>query len=268
MRLEELFRVSKPIIGVVHLKPLPGSPRYQGSMSEVLERAISDAKALEEGGVDGVIVENYGDAPYFPGRVGPETVASMAVVVKEVVKRLNIPVGVNVLRSDGEAALAIATACGASFIRVNVYTGVYVTDQGLIEGRSHAIMRAKALLRADVKVLADVAVKHAASLAQRSAVDEALDAVERGLADAVIVTGSRTGQPPSLDELVELKRALRGTLVFVGSGVNEENVEKLLEAADGAIVGTYFKRGGITENEVDVDRVTKLMSRVKELRGR
>jgi len=267
MRLEELFKVSKPIIGVVHLKPLPGSPRYKGSMDEILDRALSDAKALEEGGVDGVIIENYGDAPYLPGKVGPETVASMAIVTREVVKQLSIPVGVNVLRSDGEAALAIAATCGASFIRVNVYTGVYVTDQGLIEGRSHAIMRAKAMLKADVKVFADVAVKHAASLAQRPLIDEALDSVERGLADAIIITGARTGQPPSLKELIELKEALRDVPVIVGSGVNEENVVELLRVADGAIIGTYFKRGGIIEEEVDTSRVARLISIVKVFRG-
>jgi len=184
MRLEELFEVERPVVGVVHLKPLPGSPRYSGSMEEVLEWALRDARALEEGGVDGMIVENYGDAPYLPGRVGPETVASMAVAVREVVRSVSVPVGVNVLRSDGEAALAIAAACGAPFIRVNVYVGAYLTDQGVIEGRSYAIARLRAALKADVKVFADVAVKHAVSLSARPLVEEALDAVERGLADA------------------------------------------------------------------------------------
>ncbi len=267
MKLQDLFKVDKPIIGVVHLKPLPGSPRYGGSLDEVLGQALRDCRALVDGGVNGILVENYGDAPYLPRRVGPETVASMAVVVKELVKQVRVPVGVNVLRCDGEAALAIAAACNASFIRVNVYVGAAITDQGLIEGRSYDIVRLRFRLRTDVKVFADVAVKHAAPLTYRSAAEEALDAIERGLADAVILTGRRTGQPPSINVLEEVKKALPNTPVLVGSGVNLENVISLLSITDGAIIGTYFKEKGQIDQPVDRDRVKRLINTVLRLRG-
>jgi membrane complex biogenesis BtpA family protein len=256
--LEEVFKAGKPIIGVVHLKPLPGSPLYAGGFEEVVEVALSDAQALIEGGVDGVLVENYGDRPFRAGRVGVEAVAAMAVAVREVAKHVDRPVGVNVLRSDGPAAMAVAAATGARFIRVNVYVGVAATDQGVVQGCADEVARLRAKLRADVKVMADVSVKHARQLAYAGPVEEALDAVERGLADAVIVTGPRTGLPPAPAEVAEVKEAVGAIPVLVGSGVNPWNVAELLKVADGCIVGSYFRRGRL-DLPVDVGRVKELV---------
>jgi membrane complex biogenesis BtpA family protein len=174
------------LVGVIHLRPLPGSPRYGGDLSSVVASAARDAEALANAGFDGVVVENYGDAPFEPGAVAPVTVAAMtrcALAVR--VAAPTLALGVNVLRNDAESALAIAVATGAAFVRVNVHSGARVTDQGVIEGRAHATLRLRKALGAEaVALFCDVDVKHSAPLARRPIVEEALELTERGGADA------------------------------------------------------------------------------------
>ena len=189
-------RTIPSLIGVIHLRPLPESPRYDGDLAAVVASAASDARALAEAGFDGVMVENFGDAPFVPGRVSPVTVAAMtacALAVRAAAPGLAL--GINVLRNDAEAALAIAVAASADLVRVNVHTGSRVTDQGLIEGRAHETLRLRRALGADrIALCCDVDVKHSAPLAARPIGEEAHDLAERGLADAVLVTGSGTGR--------------------------------------------------------------------------
>jgi membrane complex biogenesis BtpA family protein len=265
--LSEMFGLEKPIIGVIHLLPLPGSPRYDGKLDLVLERAMRDAGALREGGVDGLIIENFGDAPYLKANVGPETVTAMAAIAKEVVDAVNVPVGINVLRNDAKAALAIAIAAGGRFIRVNVLTEAIVGDQGIIEACAPELIRYRRRLGAEgIKIFADVHVKHGALLSPRPIEESAKDAAYRGLADALIVTGARTGEAPELDDIARVKGAVPDRPVLVGSGATKQNVARLLERADGAIVGTTFKEGGNVENPVDASRVRAFMAEVKKLR--
>jgi membrane complex biogenesis BtpA family protein len=223
---------------------------------------LRDAEALAAGGVDAFILENYGDAPFYPRRVPAETVAAMAVLAREVRARFDVPLGVNVLRNDGRAALAVAAAAGCGFIRVNVYTGARLTDQGISSGQAHRILRARKLLGCEVRVFADVAVKHSAPLAARSLHDEVADTVERGRADAVIVSGAATGQPTSMEDIAAAAGAARGVPVYAGSGVTAENVAEVLRHATGVIVGTALKRDGVTTNPVDPGRVREFMARV------
>lgn len=252
-----MFRTAKPLIGMVHLLPLPGSVRCAGDFDAVLQRALDDARALVEGGADGVIVENFGDVP-FHKYVEPHTVAAMAIVVKEVIRAVNVPVGVNVLRNDAKAAMAIAATAGAQFIRVNVHTGAMVTDQGIIEGRAAETLRYRKSLGADVKVFADVFVKHAAPLGAQTLEQVAQDTIYRGLADALIVSGAGTGAATDLDDLRRVKAAVPNVPVFVGSGVNVDNIAEVLKLADGVIVGTSLKVDGKAENPVDVERVRRM----------
>jgi membrane complex biogenesis BtpA family protein len=265
--VEEVFGVQKAIIGVVHLSPLPGSPRYEGEELEfIAERALRDAKALKEGGVDGVLIENFWDAPYRKKRVSPITVASMTVIAKEVAKEVRIPIGVNVLRNDALAALAIAKAIGGSFIRVNAYVETVVTDQGIVEPCAYEVQMARKAYHANnVKVFADVHVKHGAPLARRPVDVVAEEALKRGLADAVILTGPTTGAPPPLEEVLSVRARLPRASILVGSGCNLENLKDLLAAADAAIVGSYF-RGGDLSAPVYVEKVREFMAKVKELR--
>jgi membrane complex biogenesis BtpA family protein len=263
--LQELFGARKYVIGMVQLLALPGAPRWAGEMGQVLARAVSDAQALERGGVDGLIVENFGDAPFSRDRVEAHTVSAMTLAVWAVVDAVQIPVGVNVLRSDSISAMAIASTTGASFIRVNVHTGAMVTDQGIVEGRAHRTLRYRRELGADVKVLADVLVKHASPLGGLSVERAARDATYRGLADAIIVTGVGTGEPAELEDVIGASEAVPEYPVLVGSGVNEGNIAKLLAVADGVIVGTSLKEGGVVSNPVDETRVAKLAALVREL---
>ena len=189
--LRAIFGPAKPFIGVVHLPPLPGSPRWEGDMGRVLERALRDALALAEGGVDGIMVENFGDAPFSTGRVEPHTVAAMTLAVAHVRETVGLPVGVNMLCNDPYSALAVAVAAGARFVRANVHYGVMATDEGLVEGRAHETLRYRRVLGAEesVAILADILVKHAVPLGPVDIAHVARETVFRGLADALIVTG-------------------------------------------------------------------------------
>jgi membrane complex biogenesis BtpA family protein len=247
------------LIGAVHLAATPGAPRFSGDREAPLRRALSDARALLDGGCHALIVENLGDAPYFADAVPPETIASMALAVSAVrALARETPVGVNVLRNDARAALGIAAASGASFVRVNVLSGAAVTDQGVIQGRAAELLRERQRLAPRVQILADVHVKHAAPLGRESIEDAARDARERGLADALIVTGARTGAPVDVETLARVRAAVRGAPLLVGSGLTPDNAEALLAHSDGAIVGTWLKHDGDLAAEVDPARVRRL----------
>jgi membrane complex biogenesis BtpA family protein len=257
------FDTDRPVIGMVHLPPLPGAPRFDGDRDAIRERMRTDAEALEAGGVDGIMVENFGDAPFYPDDVPKHVVAEMAALGRELVDTVSVPVGINVLRNDAAAALSVAAAVDADFVRVNVHVGATVTDQGVLNGRAHETMRLRERLDADVAVLADVGVKHAAPLADRPLTDELSDAVERGLADGIIVSGAGTGDPTGRDVLEAARKRLDAdfpeTPLFVGSGVTQETVSETLELADGVIVGTALKEGGETTDTVDERRVRALV---------
>ena len=258
--LEELFTRPKPIIGVVHLLPLIGSPRSTVGLPEIRSRALSDAASLIDNGIDGVIIENYGDAPFLPDQVGAHTVASMTIIAHEIREHYpSAPVGINVLRNDAMSAMAIATVARSNFIRVNVHTGGMLTDQGILQGKAHETLRYRTTLNSKVKIFADVAVKHAAPLADMDLKVSAEDTYYRGLADALIVTGAGTGKQTCHNHLRQVKDAAPQACVFVGSGVTSDTIADLLQCADGAIVGTWLKQAGIITNEVDEKRVRDLV---------
>ncbi|HIC22948.1 MAG: phosphorybosylanthranilate isomerase [Planctomycetota bacterium] len=256
---------SRSIIGVVHLGPLPGSPRCHESRDAIRQHALADAEALLEGGIDGIVVENFGDAPFLPGGVESSTVAEMSVIVAAIVELAKqVPVGVNVLRNDAASALAIAAATGGRFIRVNVHTSAMLTDQGWIGGRAHETLRLRQSIEADsISIAADVGVKHAIRSDDYDAGSAAIETVDRGLADAVIVTGKSTGDPLDLDELQQVRSAIATTPLLAGSGVDLDNVIPIMEFADGVIVGTSLKIDGDVGQPVDVARVRNLVARVR-----
>lgn len=245
-----------PVVGVVHLLPLPGSPAYGGSLRKVIDRAVRDAEAYAGGGAHALIVENHGDAPFFKDHLPPETVAALTRCAAAVKESVALPLGINALRNDARAALGVAVAVGASFVRVNVHTGVMATDQGLIEGRAAETLRVRAALGAErVLVVADAHVKHGRPLHAESVVDAARDLVLRGGADAVVVSGVATGAPTDLADLRAVREALPDAVLLAGSGVRRETVADVLAYADAVIVGTALKRGGKTSAPVDARRV-------------
>lgn len=267
MSFTSLFPKPKPVIACIHLAPLPGSPGYRGKMNEVFDQALREAKIFEQSGVHALIVENFRDKPFFPDRVPAETVAAMAAITREVVRAVKIPVGVNVLRNDAQAGIAVAACAEAEFIRVNIHMGAVVSEQGIIQGKSHETLRLREALKSAVLIFADVGVKHAAPLASRGLGAEAKDLEERGAADAIIVSGELTGKETDPAD-VDVVRAHTRVPVLIGSGATPQNVHKVLPKADGLIIGSYFKKGGIGENLVDPARVRKFMKKINELKKR
>ena len=259
MDLYQIFKTRSPIIGVVHLLPLPTSPRWGGSLKAVIDRAEQEAAALASGGVDGLIVENFFDAPFTKNQVDPVVVSAMTIVVQRIQNLVTLPIGLNVLRNDAKSAMAIASCVQAQFIRVNVLTGVMATDQGLIEGEAHQLLRYRRELDCDVKILADVLVKHARPLSFPNLTVAVKDTIERGLADGVILSGWATGSPPNLEDLELACGAANGTPVFIGSGANWENIDTLMQAADGVIVSSSLKRHGRIEQPIDPIRVSQFV---------
>ncbi|MFB6298399.1 MAG: BtpA/SgcQ family protein [Salinirussus sp.] len=273
MDTEALFGTATPVVGMVHLPPLPGAPRFDAAAGRdaLHEAARQDATRLADGGVDAVMIENFGDAPFYPDDVPDHTVAELTALAGTVGRAVDLPVGVNVLRNDATAAVSVAAAAGADFVRVNVHVGARVTDQGLLEGRAHETARLRERIDADVAVLADVDVKHSAPLAAGEYEAESLaESTERGLADGVIVSGERTGRPTdaaAVERVVARRDDLgTGVPVFVGSGVTPETVGDLLAVADGAIVGTALKRDGETTNPVSIERVEALVAAADRVR--
>jgi membrane complex biogenesis BtpA family protein len=250
---------------MVHMRALPGAPLFGGSLDAVIAAAIADARALKTGGCDGIVFENFGDRP-FRKHIDAETIAAMTRVIAEVVRELAIPHGVNALRNDAHSALAIAAATGAAFIRINIHIGVMATDQGVIEGEAGETLRLRASFAPDVLIFADHMVKHATPMAPVDEPQMARDLRERGLADALIISGRETGAPADVDRLTKTRKAIDAP-ILIGSGLTAENAAVYAEA-DGAIVGTSVKRDGNIEMPVDPARVERVLRAFRQRAGR
>ena len=253
-----LFGRDKALIGVVHLLPLPGAPRYDGGgVAAIYERGLADARAYVENGLDGVIVENHGDVPFAkPDAIGPEVAAHMAVITDRIRVACGCPVGVNVLANAPIPALAVASAGGAGFIRVNQWANAYVANEGLLDGEAAAAMRYRAALRQNgIRVFADAHVKHGAhAITGDRAVEELVRDLAFFDADAVIATGQRTGHAADLGYIQAIKQASH-LPTLVGSGVTPDNVADILAIVDGVIVASSLKQGGVWWNPVEPARV-------------
>ena len=248
----------KLLLGVVHLIPLPGSPRYRfpasgAPLAEAIRRALADARALIDAGFDGLVVENFGDVPFWPREVPPWVISSMTRLACELRQEGKFTVA-NVLRNDPRAGLSIALAADLDAIRVNVHTGAMVTDQGIVEGRAAETLRTRRELDEKVAILADIDVKHASPVGQRVDIAEsAKDCAYRGLADALIVTGAATGSPTSDEDLTRVRAAVPDRPLLIGSGADHSTVARLLQTADGVIVGSALKPERDVAQPIDRD---------------
>lgn len=241
------------LVGVIHLPALPGSPRSTLTAADCAREAASDARILADAGYDAIVVENFGDAPFFATKVPAVTIAAMtacAVAVRAAAPAVSL--GINVLRNDGEAALSIAVCTGASFVRINVLTGARVTDQGIVQGDAAGTLRLRRALAAEqVAIWADVDVKHSSPLgAPRPLVQEVEDLTKRGMADVVLVTGEGTGKGVDLEKLAAVKRA-SGKPVLVASGATLATLPALATSSDGVVVGSALRTGGIPGGSID-----------------
>lgn len=261
--LGAIFGTPRPIIGMVHCWPLPGAPGYSGyGVDAVIDAALRDARALAEGGVDGLIIENMWDIPFRAGpHLPPESIATHAVVARAVGQTVRLPFGINLVHNGGVACLAIAIAAGASFIRVCMLTGAGVWEAGSWdEGCAADLLRRRKDLGAEhIKILADVDKKHSVRF---PGIDLAthIDWTRFSGADALIVSGRMTGNAPDLDKVREAKRLAGDRPLILGSGATEENIAAFLGVADGVIVGSSLKEDGICENPVDVERVRRFVA--------
>ena len=228
----------------------------------MLDAALGDAETLSSGGVDGMIIENFGDAPFHKGTredpVPPDVSAGLALVADRIRREFDVDVGINCLRNDAIAALGAAAVSGARWVRVNVLTGTYVTDQGVIDGEAARVRDYRSQLGLSVELLADFMVKHASPLAPIDVVAGARDVSERSGADGLILSGTRTGEPVDASQLTEIKAAVGDFPVWLGSGLDAQNAALLWPLCDGAIVGTALKRGGRVSEPVELDRVKAL----------
>lgn len=248
------------LIGMVHLLPLPGAPDYGGGgVGPILDRALADAEGYAGAGFDGLIVENHGDIPFLkPDRIGPETAAHMAVVADRVRMASGLPIGINVLANAAIHALAIASAAGSAFVRVNQWANAYVANEGVVEGAAAEALRYRSALRADdLRVFADAHVKHGAhAIVADRPIPELIKDVEFFSADVVIATGQRTGHAVDVDYL-RLFRAATQLPLLVGSGVTPGNVGEVLSVADGVIVGSALKEEGVWWSPVDSGKAAR-----------
>jgi membrane complex biogenesis BtpA family protein len=268
-RFLRCFGTKRPLFGVIHLEPLPGSPRFASSLAAIERRALADARACLDNGAAGLVIENFGDVPFRRDEAEPQVIAAMASIARAVRQLApDAALGVNVLRNASLAALGIAVGTGLDFIRVNVLSGVAVTDQGILEGRAAELLRMRRALEAErVAILADVRVKHAAPLREAPLEIEIEELIARAGADAVLVTGATTGRPPSRRHLEAAVAAARGARVLVASGVDPLGVSDLA-AADGFVVGSALERGGRAGRPVDPARVARMVAAIAALPAR
>jgi membrane complex biogenesis BtpA family protein len=256
----------KVVVGMAHFPPLPGTPLYdtEKHTHQAIRNALEhDLLALQRGGIDAVMFGNENDRPYTL-KVDRAVVAAMSFTIGELSSRIEVPFGVDLLW-DARAALAVAKAVGASFIR-EVVSGVYVSDMGLWDTSAGELFRYRKLLDGgDIAVLFNISAEFASSLDSRPLQEVARSVVFSSLADAVLISGPMTGRAPDREAL-ELVKAVVDVPVLINTGLNAENVRQLLEPADGAIVGTSLKRDGVTWNPVDESRVEVLMREVEKLR--
>jgi membrane complex biogenesis BtpA family protein len=260
------------LIGVIRLPALAGSPKASHQHPvETLQNAgmvaVREAQALVDGGCDGVLIENFGDTPYFPNQVPPETVASLAIIAAAVRETVEVPLGISVLRNDARSALAVAAITGCDFIRVNVLAGVVATDQGLLEGDAAYLLRERARLNTSIGILADVHVKHGVTLSNLDIGHAIEEIAHRALADGVVVTGRSIGRLPDIGALQVASDTAKGCQIplYVGSGITAESAPEILPLADGLIVGSAFRKNGIVDAALDSKRIrefTRILSQI------
>lgn len=264
----KLFPDTKPVVGVIHVGALPGTPASCRGVAEIADAAAAEARLYAAAGTDGLVIENMHDVPYLRGAVGPEIVAAMAVVARAVRGEFPRPLGVQILAGANTAALAVAHAAGLDFVRVEGYAFAHVADEGWIESSAAELLRFRRTIGAErVDVWADVKKKHSShAVTADVSIGATAEAVEFMRADAVIVSGSATGSPPSVEDVREVKSGCRLPVVL-GSGVDDENIADFYAEADGFIIGSYFKTGGHWAGAVERERVERMMEVVRKLRG-
>jgi uncharacterized protein len=266
--IRSLFGVQRALIGVIHVRGLPGTPAGDLAIDEIVESAVDDARVYASAGFHGVLIENTHDRPYLKGSVGPEIVAALAVIGSEVRRAATLPLGVQVLAGANHSALAVALACGARFVRVEGFVFAHVADEGIIEGSAGDLLRYRRAIGADgIRVFADIKKKHSAhAITGDVSLVETAKAAEFFLVDGVIVSGIATGQPADASEVQSVSQAV-AVPTLVGSGVTLDNLHDYRDA-DALIVGSSIKHGGVWSGAIDESRARALASAFGKVQSR
>lgn len=266
-KFENIFDVKHPVIGMIHVKALPGTPNYQGSINVILDKALQEARLYKESGIDALMLENMHDVPYQKNGVGAEIVSMMTLVANTIKQETNLSMGVQILAGANKEALAVAKAAQLQFIRAEGFVFGHVADEGYIDSQAADLLRYRKQIDAtDVAVFTDIKKKHS-SHAVTADVDivETAHAAEFFLSDGLIITGKQTGSETDIDEIKAVASETQ-LPVIIGSGVSIDNVAQYLPISDALIVGSYFKKEGFWKNELETTRIKKFMAKVNGLR--
>ncbi len=258
----------KKLIAMVHVLPLPGTPKYGGSVQNIIDKALEEAEIYRNAGVDAIMIENMHDVPYLKREVGHEISTIMALIAEKIKSATKLPVGMQILAGANIAAISAAHTAGIDFIRAEGFVFGHVADEGFFESDAGELMRYRKKIGAEkIRIFTDIKKKHSShSITADTSVVETAKAAEFFITDGVIITGSATGEAASVVDIVEVKKNVKCP-VLIGSGLTTENIEKYFNFADGFIVGSYFKRDGYWANEIDTSRVNKFVEKFNELKG-
>jgi len=264
MKKEKLFGVNKPVIGMIHVDALPGTPNYEGDVENIISQAVKEAMIYKNSGIDAVAIENMHDIPYLKRNVGPEIISLMSIIGREAKNASKLPCGIQILAGANKEALAAAHSAGMDFIRSEGFVFAHVADEGIMESDAGELLRYRKQIGAeDILIFTDVKKKHSShSITSDVEIVETAKAAEFFLSDGVILTGTSTGKETDIDELRKVRDAVN-IPVLIGSGLTADNIEKYFPVADAFIIGSYFKQGGYWKNEVDTDRVRALIEKIK-----
>jgi membrane complex biogenesis BtpA family protein len=269
MKFYDKIKSQKLVIGMVHTAASPGTPKFCGSVQDIIDKAVMEAKIYEEAGLDAIIIENMHDVPYLMRKVGDEVVSTLTVVANRVKNEISLPIGIQVLAGANKQALAIALAAGLDFIRAEGFVFSHIADEGLMNSDAAELMRyRRAIDASEIKVFCDIKKKHSShALTNDVDIIEFAHTAEFFLADGLIVTGSSTAKAANIAEVENVKNVSK-IPALIGSGLTADNIKEYWAAADGFIVGSYFKQNGYWENDIDPNRVNKFMQEIIRLRSK
>ncbi len=267
MKNKKILGINKPVIGMIHVDALPGTPKYKGDVESIINSAMKEAMIYKNSGIDAIAIENMHDIPYLKRNVGPEIISLMSIIGREVKKASQLPCGIQILAGANKDALAAAHSAGMDFIRAEGFVFAHVADEGIMESDAGELLRYRKQIGAEnILIFTDIKKKHSShSITSDVNIVETAKAAEFFLSDGVILTGTSTGKETDIDELIKVRDVVN-IPVIIGSGLTADNIEKYFPAADAFIIGSYFKHGGDWKNEVDADRVKALMDKINKLR--
>lgn len=266
-KFRKIFNAKTPIIGMIHLEALPGTPKYKGSVKNVITKAIDEAEIYLDSGIDAIAIENMHDVPYLKRNVESEISTLMSIIGYEIKNRTKLPVGIQILAGANKDAIAAANSAGLDFIRAEGFVFGHVADEGIIESDAGELLRYRKTIGAEnILIFTDIKKKHSShTITSDVSIAETAQAAEFFLSDGLIITGTATGKEADLDEIKLVKKNSK-LPVIIGSGITDKNVEKFYKNCDGMIIGSYFKKDGDWKNSVDSIRVNKFMKIISTLK--